>query len=86
MVSGFQVRVTRRWLLPALVATVLIVGLAAGAAAAIETDTVQSYWGGLWWSISLITTVGFIGEPPNTAAGALSQSSSWSEASFSSRW
>ena len=53
-----------------LMATVVIVFVAAAAAAAIETDTVTSYWRGLWWSISLITTVGFIGEPPRTDAGA----------------
>lgn len=50
-------------------ALVLVV-VAAGAAAAIETDTVDSYWRGLWWAISLITTVGFIGSPPTTDAGA----------------
>lgn len=42
----------------------------AAAAAAFETDTVSSYWRGLWWTVSLITTVGFIGEPPRTALGA----------------
>src|SRR5665647_938392 len=47
-----------------------VVIVTAGAAAAIETHTVASFWRGLWWSISLITTVGFIGEPPRTAIGA----------------
>jgi voltage-gated potassium channel len=44
--------------------------VAAGAAAAIETDSVTSHWRGLWWSISLITTVGFLGDPPKMPAGA----------------
>jgi len=63
-------RLRRAWVWPVLIATVVIVFVAAAAAAAIETDTVTSYWRGLWWSISLITTVGFIGEPPRTDAGA----------------
>jgi hypothetical protein len=63
--------VRRAWLLPILGATFLIVALAASAAAAIETDTVHSYWHGVWWSISLVTTVGFIGDPPRTGAGAI---------------
>ncbi|MDA8435681.1 MAG: potassium channel family protein [Actinomycetales bacterium] len=63
-------RVRRSWLWPSLLAAVVVVLVAAGAAAAIETDSVTSYWRGLWWSISLITTVGFLGAPPRTAAGA----------------
>ena len=55
---------------PALTGTLVIVLVAAGAAAAIETDTVRSYLHGLWWSISLVTTTGFIGAPPRTDAGA----------------
>ena len=49
---------------------VLVVVVAAAAAAAIESRTVNSFGRGLWWSISLITTVGFIGEPPETTMGA----------------
>jgi len=64
-------RVRRSWLLPVLLATLLLVALTAGAAAAVETDTVRSYWRGVWWSISLITTVGFIDQPPRTEAGAV---------------
>lgn len=30
-----------------------------------------SFWRGIWWSISLITTVGFIGATPRTGAGAV---------------
>ncbi len=63
-------RVRRSWLWPSLLSAVVVVLVAAGAAAAIETDSVTSYWRGLWWSISLITTVGFLGQPPKTPAGA----------------
>ena len=64
-----KVRVSRRWVIPAIIISVVVVATGAGAAAAFETDTVESYWGGLWWAISLITTVGFVGAPPKTAAG-----------------
>lgn len=47
----------------------LLVG--AGAAAAFESDTVGSYGRGLWWAISLMTTVGYIGQPPRTTEGAV---------------
>ena len=36
-----------------------------------ETDTVASFWQGPWWSLSLITTVGFLGQPPHSAGGAV---------------
>jgi len=65
-----RIRVRRSWVWPALTGTLVIVLVAAGAAAAIETDTVRSYLHGLWWSISLVTTTGFIGAPPRTDGGA----------------
>lgn len=43
----------------------------AGAAAAWESGTVRSYWQGLWWCLSLLTTEGFLGTPPHTAVGAV---------------
>ena len=46
-------RLGRALLWPAVTGALVIVLVAAGAAAAIETDTVTSYWHGLWWSISL---------------------------------
>jgi hypothetical protein len=55
---------------PVLLTSVLVVVVAGAAAAAIESRTVSSFGQGLWWSISLITTVGFIGEPPETTLGA----------------
>jgi voltage-gated potassium channel Kch len=63
--------VTSAWLVPVLLTSVLVVVLAGAAAAAIESRTVNSFGEGLWWSISLITTVGFIGEPPETTLGAV---------------
>jgi voltage-gated potassium channel len=47
----------------------LIVG--AAASAAVETDTVPSFGRGLWWSLSLMTTEGFVGGPPRTTFGAV---------------
>lgn len=66
-----RLRITLTWALPAVLAAVVIVLVTAAASAAIETNTVRSYWRGLWWSVSLITTVGFVGEPPETVAGAV---------------
>ncbi len=63
-------RLSRSLMWPALAGTAVLVVVAAGAVAAFETDTVTSFWRGLWWSISLVTTVGFIGPPPTTDAGA----------------
>jgi hypothetical protein len=45
--------------------------LSAGAFAAVETESVHSYWDGLWWSLSLVSTVGFAGATPTTAVGKL---------------
>ncbi len=64
------IRITATWLVPALLTSVVVIVVSAGAVAAIETNTVSSYWEGLWWAVSLITTVGFIGEPPRTTTGA----------------
>jgi len=43
--------------------------VSAGAFAAVETESVHSYWDGLWWSLSLVSTVGFVGAAPATAVG-----------------
>lgn len=59
-------RHTLRYLLPG---AALVVVLAGGAFAALETDTVASFGAGVWWALSLVTTVGFIGPAPVTAAG-----------------
>lgn len=63
--------ITSAWLVPVLLSAVLVVVVSAAAATAVETHTVRSLGQGLWWATSLITTVGFIGEPPETTAGAL---------------
>lgn len=65
-----RIGVSRSLVGPAVLGATVLVVVVAGAVAAIETETVTSYWQGLWWSISLITTVGFIGQPPTTVAGA----------------
>ena len=69
--GGWSIRIGRAWVVPAVIGALIVVVVSAGAVAAIETGTVSSYWVGLWWSISLITTVGFIGDTPSTAGGAL---------------
>ena len=61
----------RRWLRYLIPGAALAVILGGGALAAIETDTVESYWEGTWWALSLITTVGFVGGIPHTVAGKL---------------
>lgn len=71
MADRRRIRIQLTWLWPAVLGAVVLMLLVAGAAAAIETNTVTSYWSGLWWSVSLMTTVGFIGEPPETVAGAV---------------
>lgn len=45
--------------------------VAGGGLAAIETDTVSNYGEGLWWAVSLMSTVGFAGETPRTTGGQL---------------
>ncbi|MDX6698593.1 MAG: voltage-gated potassium channel [Solirubrobacteraceae bacterium] len=55
-----------RYLLPG---ALLVTILAGGGFAALETDAVGSYWEGLWWALSLVTTIGFAGNAPSTTAG-----------------
>ena len=70
MTRRSRVRITRRWVLPTLLGALVLVALAAAGAAVVETETVGTYWRGLFWASSLITTVGFIDEPPRTIGGA----------------
>jgi voltage-gated potassium channel len=65
-----RLRVTRSWLGPLFLAGGLLLVVGAGAIASWETGTVGSFWRGLWWTLSLMTTVGFLGDPPETGAGA----------------
>ncbi len=59
-------RSSLRWVLPG---AGLLVLLAGGGFAALETDTVSTYWEGVWWALALMTTVGFIGGSPVTVLG-----------------
>ncbi len=54
-----------------LVLAPLVVLLAGAGFATLEKDTVSSYWEGLWWALSLMTTVGFVGESPETTGGRI---------------
>lgn len=71
MSSPVSWRVSRRWVTPAVWVSIAALVLGAGAAAAFETQTVGSYWRGLWWAVSLLTTVGFVGATPQTVVGAI---------------
>jgi len=51
---------------PLAIGVVLVAG---GGLAAIETDTVSNYGEGVWWAVSLMSTVGFAGETPSTPGG-----------------
>ena len=62
-------RSRRRALLYALPGVGAVLLIAGGGLAALETDTVGSYGDGLWWALSLMTTVGFAGDTPQTVAG-----------------
>jgi hypothetical protein len=70
IVGRRRIPITSAWLVPVLLSSVLVLLVSAGAAAAIESKTVSSFGRGLWWATSLITTVGFVGEPPETRLGA----------------
>jgi voltage-gated potassium channel len=59
-------RSSLRWVLPAAALLVLLGG---GGFAALETDTVSTYWEGVWWALALMTTVGFVGGSPATVLG-----------------
>lgn len=64
-------RLRRRWLRMALPLSAVAVLLAGGGFAALETRNVSSYAEGVWWALSLMTTVGFVGESPETTGGRI---------------
>ena len=59
----------RRWFRVVLPFGGVIVLLAGGGFAAFETESARTYWDGVLWALSLMTTVGFIGATPTTAGG-----------------
>ena len=63
------IRWSRRHVLFVIPLAGLLVLVAGGAAAAIESDTIDSFWQGAWWALSLMMTVGFVGSEPLTTAG-----------------
>lgn len=71
VVGRWRVQMGSRWLVAVVLVAVLIVVVAAAGAAAVESRTVSTYARGLWWAVSLVTTVGFVGEPPETRLGAV---------------
>lgn len=56
---------------PAIVVSLVCLLVGAGAAAALESDTVGSFWGGLWWALCLMANVGFVDGPPATATASV---------------
>ena len=64
-------RVERTATLVGLVFALLCLVGGAGAAAAVESDTVPSFWGGLWWSLCLMTNLGFVYGRPHSSTGAV---------------
>ena len=51
--------------------SVVLVVLAGGALAGLETNSVENFGEGVWWALSLMTTVGFAGDTPNTVGGRI---------------
>jgi voltage-gated potassium channel len=58
-----------QWFAFALPFGVVVVLLSGGGLAAFEAEAAKSYWDGVLWSLSLMTTVGFVGGVPTTAGG-----------------
>jgi voltage-gated potassium channel len=64
-------RVLRRLARPTTALCTALTLVLGGAAAAVAVGTAPSYPRGVWWSLSLITTEGFVGGQPHSAAGWL---------------
>ena len=64
----------RRRLVVYLTVSCFIVLLAGGGLAAFESRQVSSYGEGLWWALSLMSTVGFVGDAPESLVGRLASS------------
>lgn len=61
----------RHRLITLLSAGTVVVLLSGAGFAAFEERMVSNYWEGLWWALSLMTTVGFVGESPETTTGRI---------------
>ena len=61
----------RRRLFTYLIIATFIALLAGGGFAAFESRQVSNFWEGLWWALSLMSTVGFVGEAPESVLGRL---------------
>ena len=59
-------RLERTFAVPGIVLAMVCLLGGGGAAAAFESDTVGSFWGGLWWALCLMSTVGYLYGPPDT--------------------
>lgn len=59
----------RRRLVIYLAVGAVLVLLTGSGFAALEGHQVSSYGEGVWWSLSLMTTVGFVGEAPESTSG-----------------
>lgn len=66
-----KLRASRGWLRFFVPASALAAVLGAGALAWAETEVVSSYWEGLWRSLALVMTVGFVGPVPTSATGKI---------------
>ena len=71
MPSTNRIHVLRRRLAVLLSAAGALVLAGGGGLAALESHQVTSFWEGVWWALSLMTTVGFVGESPETTSGRL---------------
>ena len=61
----------RRRLVTYLLLAAFVLLLAGGGFAAFESRQVSNCWEGLWWALSLMSTVGFVGEAPESLVGRL---------------
>jgi voltage-gated potassium channel len=59
----------RRRLVTYVILSGFLVLLAGGGFAAFESRQVSNYWEGVWWALSLMTTIGFVGEAPESVMG-----------------
>lgn len=61
----------RRRLVGYVAVGALVALLSGGGLAAFESHQVSNIGEGVWWALSLMSTVGFVGQPPESLAGRL---------------